>query len=135
MNSTVQIGNELYNVTGIADNTFVNTEQRNNNLSGYLSFKNCDYLTSIGDYAFSGQNITSLEFTQCIHLSSIGVSAFSSSKTAGQVNLTECTNLTTISESAFADSQLSSLLLPSSITTTGANVLNECANLKAVSFP
>lgn len=132
LNSTVKINDILYTIQRIDANTF--DASNGNNLSGSLSFKNCDYLTTIGDNAFAGEDITSLDFTQCIHLSSIGVDAFSYTSCVGMVDFTECTELTTIGASAFQYSKLTSMILPSSMTTVGENVLDHCANLKAISL-
>ncbi|MBQ8522590.1 MAG: leucine-rich repeat protein [Clostridia bacterium] len=111
---------------------------------GNYAFYNCTSLTSItlpsslttiGTYAFSScTSLTSIDLSACTSLTTIGDFAFYSTALTN-IDLSNCVNLTTIGEHAFSScTSLTSITLPSSLTTIGASAFGGCTALESVNL-
>jgi len=109
------------------------------------NFSMGDQVTSIGVTAFYNTGLTSFTFPKT--LTSIGQSAFENSKLSGEIVLTgdkttTTTALTSIGTRAFAGTQITSIIIPASVTSIGqaafapiptlANIIlpSECTSFK-----
>ena len=97
-----------------------------------FSFKSAPtQLTEIGNFAFTGTDINYFEFYNALNLKSIGKYAFSNTQ-INQLNLINNTVLETIGDNAFDSIPVSTVTLPSSLTSIGAYAFANCVNLTDV---
>lgn len=90
-----------------------------------------DSVTSIGDYAFYGASIRSLEVGKNVAV--IGNYAFANNGTLASITFDENSLLTTIRDSAFEGcTNVSSVILPDSVVSIGARAFYNIDNLKEV---
>jgi hypothetical protein len=99
-------------------------------------------LESIGNYAFSGcRALINFPLGSFAALASIGAYAFSTDTAIGSpdftgaLDLSGMTSLTEIQYHAFSGKNISSLILPASLKTLGANAFWNCPNLVQVKWP
>jgi hypothetical protein len=103
-------GNKIYTITAIAGHVF----DEEDGLTGSLYI--ADTITTIGNYSFEDDNITSVHLSN--NLISIGEAAFDGTHIAG--NLTFPMSLTTIGNGAFAETGLlTRITIPNTITEIG----------------
>ena len=95
-----------------------------------VTFAEGSQLTSIGDGAFDGTALTSIEIPASV--TSIGVDAFSSCDYLESVTFAEGSQLTSIGDGAFASSDLTSITIPASVTSIGEDVFLNCDNLASM---
>ncbi|MBP5342492.1 leucine-rich repeat domain-containing protein [bacterium] len=110
------------NLTEIREATFYNT--------GLVKATLPRSLKSIGDYAFSGTQLTSLDLSTT-NVESIGKSAFCN--VGGMIEVTFNDSLKTIGDYAFFGcSNIKSAILPNSVTSIGENAFSGCEALENV---
>ena len=135
---------DLSNVTSIGTYAFQNNASLSKvkladnliELPNYL-FQNCQSLkeiklpsnlTSIGDYTFSNTGITSIKFGQ--YLSTIGERAFNDCTSLKTIDLSENKVLASLGELCFDNcSSLTNFAIPTSVTTLGNFVFQDCIGL------
>ena len=97
-----------------------------------------DNVTSIGITAFYNTGLTSFTFPKT--LTSIGQSAFENSKLSGEIvltgdKMTTSTALTSIGANAFAGTQITSVIIPASVTSIGQGAFAPIPTLAAIILP
>jgi hypothetical protein len=88
-------------------------------------------VTFIGNYAFNGSHLKSVNFSELRSLTFIGDGAFTGARFTG-LDLSACTSLTTIGpgEGSFMlNPMLESVILPGSLTTLGNSTFRNCTAL------
>ena len=107
-------------VTSIGNNAFFDCQ----NLTS-ITFAEGSQLESIGESAFNGTGLTSIEIPAGV--TSIGVGAFFSCDGLTSVSFAEGSQLESIGESAFRlCSNLTSITIPASVTSIGSYVFQDC---------
>ena len=124
INDNVTIPNS---VTSIGDYAF----NGNKNLTT-LTFEEGSNLTTIGNCAFCGNNISSLTIPNSV--TSIENYAFSYNRNITTLIFEEGSNLTTIGDSAFYENNISSLTIPASVTSIGNAAFSFNSNLTTITF-
>ena len=101
--------NEIFKLqlTGNQVETIGNYAFSVNNLDS-LDFSNCTMLSSIGDYAFSSNQIVQLDLANCVSLENIGTYAFQNNEIS-VLDFSDCNSLTSIGQNAFYYNSISSL--------------------------
>ncbi|MDE6558242.1 MAG: leucine-rich repeat protein [Clostridia bacterium] len=89
-------------------------------------------VTEIGPYAYYGSSLSGVNTLDLSNVVKVGEGAFS-----GLANLTAITipeGWTEIPAYAFRGTELTSIVIPASVTKIGANAFENCTNLKTVTF-
>ena len=121
---TITVDNVVCNVTSIGDYAFSNCN--------ITSITIPSSVTSIGSSAFSYCNITSITIPSSV--TSIGSSAFSSC--TGLTSVTIPNSVTSIGGSAFSGCRsLTSITIPNSVTSIGSNTFSGCTALTSITIP
>ena len=122
----VEEGNRFYDSRN-GCNAIIETAS-NNLMLGCLTTIIPSSVTSIGSYAFSGYDITSITIPESVTLISAG--AFGSCTNLASVNIPE--SVTEIGAGAFDHTALTSIIIPSSVTSIGRGVFFGCSNLTSI---
>ena len=98
-----------------------------------ISFTLSDFVTRIGDYAFSGcRGLTSINIPSSV--TSIGNSAFYNCSALTSINIPN--SVTSIGSSAFYNCDaLTSINIPSSVTSIGNSAFYNCSALTSINIP
>ena len=104
---------------GIGDYAF------SGNFIGSLDLGNCTVITTIGEGAFYGNSLSDINLSNCMALNSIGIVAFSNNSLSS-LDFSACVMLSTIGEYAFSGNSLTTLDLSSCtlLTTIGKGAFN-----------
>ena len=94
-----------------------------------VTFAEGSHLTSIGNCAFSGTLLTSIEIPASV--TSIGNYAFVAT---GLTSIEIPASVTSIGNGAFSDTDLTSITIPASVTSIGVDAFSGCDNLESVTF-
>ena len=94
-----------------------------------VTFQEGSELTSIGERAFYGTDLKSIEIPASV--TSIGGSAFSGSS-LGSVTFADGSRLESIGAWAFYNTGLTSIEIPASVTSIGERAFASCSNLEAI---
>lgn len=91
-----------------------------------------DTLVTIGSYAFSAFDITSIKIPDSVI--NIGILAFANCRSLTSIEIPE--GVTSIGNSAFSGcSSLATLEIPSSVTSIGGWAFSECTSLNSITIP
>ena len=109
---------------------------------GSFAFNGCEKLetinlsniTTIGTQAFANTLLKTLNFGDNPKINKIGNGAFASSSLNGKLDLSTATNLYEIGSYAFSGTGLTDVVLPSNLTSLGAGVFQDCAQLTTVNL-
>ena len=149
-NTSVSIDlSKCINLTTVSDNAFLECSSLTSvslpsslSVIGSNAFQKCKSLTSvsfpsslsfINEHAFyECSKLEIVNLSSCANLTSIGESAFFGCLALTSVSLPS--SLESISDTAFMFCNLSSVVLPKSLTTVGAQVFNHNVNLSSITW-
>ena len=142
-NKVNSIGNSAFSgctsLTGIDIPVAVTTIEQStfNGCRNLTHFSMGDAVTSIGITAFYNTGLTSFDFPKT--LTSIGQSAFENSNLSGEIvlsgdKMTASTALTAIGTQAFAGTQITSVVIPGSVTSIGQGAFAPIPTLAAITL-
>lgn len=127
---TVDAGNTVYDSRG-GCNAIINTTS-NTLITGCSTTTIPNSVTSIGDYAFSGCSLTSMEIPNSV--TSIGIEAFSGC--GGLTSVSIPNSVTSIGYAAFQGcSRLTSIEIPNTVTSIASSLFMYCSGLTSIEIP